>query len=618
MRRNHVSFALALLGLMPALANAQEAATDFQVEQFEPQAAQGINLLNLARSRTLTHLTPSAGLFLHYAKDPLVLREIGSDEVTSVVGNQFKGEVLLGLGLFDIVDLGVAIPLVFFQDGGDLTLFGKSGASIDSFALQDIRVTPKVTIVNPEWAGGFGASFLVPVYVPVGDTDSFNGDGALRAEPRLALDYEHDSGLAVVANAGFQLRPVREARNFVSGNVVKWGGGLQIPVGYEPVKVIASVFGTIPMEDAKNIGNISSDEFDKGNPMEAVGGVQIRLPADLVAQVGAGTGLNSAVGSPALRIFGSLSYTPFGVKDSDGDGIMDNRDQCPMEAEDFDGWEDEDGCPDPDNDGDTVLDTDDKCPNEFGLVELEGCPAADTDGDGIPDHLDQCPAEPEDVDQFQDEDGCPDPDNDGDGILDVDDKCPMEPGIVELEGCAPKDTDRDGIFDHLDKCPTEPETYNGVEDEDGCPDGQETVTITETEVRISETVYFDTGKATIQARSFNLLDTVAYVLNRHTKITGIQVEGHTDDVGKDAANLELSKARAKSVRDYLVSKGVDANRLTSEGFGEERPKAPIKGLKGGKLKDARTLNRRVEFRITEIDGKKVEATDTIIIKEEVK
>lgn len=603
-------FLVCVAALLPSVAMAQEASTEFQLEQFEPQAAQGINMLNLARSQPLAHLTPSAGLFLHFAKDPLVLRELGSDETESVVGNQLKAEILLGLGLFDIVDIGLAVPLVMFQDGGDLGQFGRTGASIDSFALSDIRLTPKIRLIDPEWAAGFGAALLVPVYIPVGDTDSFNSDGAIRAEPRLALDWAHDSGLAVVANAGFQLRPKREARNFVSGNVVKWGAGLQIPVGWEPMKVVSSVFGTIPMEDAQQLGSVSLDELERGNPIEAVGGLQFQLPADLIAQVGAGTGLNAAVGSPALRLFASLSYTPFGEKDvdTDGDGLLDSVDQCPTEPEDFDQFEDEDGCPDPDNDGDNILDVDDSCPNEAGIPELQGCPPVDTDGDGFQDHVDKCPNEP----GIEELEGCPAVDTDGDGIFDHKDKCPNEPGIEELEGCPAVDADGDGIPDHKDKCPDEP----GLPELEGCPKDGPKVVVTETEIRISETIYFDTGKATIQARSFNLLDTVAFVLKRHSKITGVRIEGHTDDVGKDASNLELSKARAKSVRDYLVSKGIDEARLSSEGYGESQPKADIKGLRGKDLREARALNRRVEFRITEIDGKNVEASDSVIIKEE--
>ncbi len=143
--------------------------------------------------------------------------------------------------------------------------------------------------------------------------------------------------------------------------------------------------------------------------------------------------------------FLGFSISLFGKKDSDGDGIFDSDDKCPHQAEDFDGFQDDDGCPDLDNDGDGIPDSIDKCPNDAedfdGFQDKDGCPDLDNDGDGIVDSLDKCPNQPEDYDGFQDKDGCPDPDNDGDGIPDV-----------------------------RDKCPDQPETFNGYQDDDGCPD----------------------------------------------------------------------------------------------------------------------------------------------------
>jgi hypothetical protein len=127
--------------------------------------------------------------------------------------------------------------------------------------------------------------------------------------------------------------------------------------------------------------------------------------------------------------------------DRDGDGIPDPLDKCPDDPEDFDGFEDADGCPDPDNDRDGVLDVDDKCPNLPGPPPT-GCPTADVgdrDGDGIPDPRDKCPDDPEDFDGYQDADGCPDPDNDQDGVLDVDDLCPNDPGPAWNHGCPARD-----------------------------------------------------------------------------------------------------------------------------------------------------------------------------------
>jgi OmpA-OmpF porin, OOP family len=137
--------------------------------------------------------------------------------------------------------------------------------------------------------------------------------------------------------------------------------------------------------------------------------------------------------------------------DRDGDGVPDVDDLCP----DTPGLPEFHGCPDTDGDG--IPDNEDACPNEPGPKENQGCPVAkDTDGDGIPDDIDRCPLDPEDFDGFQDEDGCPDPDNDGDGVVDKVDACPNMPGPIENKGCPILDRDGDGVPDDEDRCPDVP------------------------------------------------------------------------------------------------------------------------------------------------------------------
>lgn len=99
-------------------------------------------------------------------------------------------------------------------------------------------------------------------------------------------------------------------------------------------------------------------------------------------------------------------------KDSDEDGIAEDKDQCPDLAEDFDNFEDKDGCPEYDNDGDGIYDSKDGCPDEAedfdGHVDRDGCPDPDNDEDSVADAMDKCPNTPETVNGFKDEDGCPD------------------------------------------------------------------------------------------------------------------------------------------------------------------------------------------------------------------
>ncbi len=628
-------FGALVLSAAPAAA---QNSRSFQVERFEPMHAQGINILNLATSGVLPHQSPTAGLFLHFVGDPLVQRDANDEVVGRLLDNQLKAEFSAGIGLFDMFDLGFVFPVILTQTGDDLALFGDPNDTVSSAGLGDLRIVPKVRVLDPEIASGFGIAIIPTVILPTGGRKSFNSDGKFRFEPRLAVDWTHDDGYQVVANVAYSFRPKRPAAAYISDDSFRWafGGYVPIPIPeMDGLGAVASLFGDAPLN-----GDLSRDGFNA--PVEVDLGLQYDLPYNLVANLGGGTGLTDGVGSPSFRIFGSISYTPR-VKDSDGDGIyddvdacpqdpedfddfedsdgcpdhdndqdgiLDTDDQCPNDPEDIDGFEDENGCPDIDNDQDTVLDVDDKCPDVAGPVERQGCPEGDRDGDGIGDDTDQCPDDPEDKDGFEDEDGCPDLDNDQDGLLDVEDQCPNEPedidGFQDSDGCPDPDNDQDKILDVDDQCPLQPETYNGKDDEDGCPEDVK-VRVTRTKVEILEKVFFDTGKATIQKRSFGLLSEVAGVLLQNPQITKLRVEGHTDDRGKDDYNQKLSEDRAAAVKTYLTEVGkVEPGRLESAGYGETRPIADNTKSAG------RGQNRRVEFVIISIDGKPVETKEAVI------
>jgi OOP family OmpA-OmpF porin len=240
---------------------------------------------------------------------------------------------------------------------------------------------------------------------------------------------------------------------------------------------------------------------------------------------------------------------------------------------------------DPDKDG--FKDPNDKCPKLAGVAP-DGCPAIDSDNDTLLDNVDKCPYEAGVA-----PDGCPLPDADKDGFLDADDACPQEPGIAP-DGCPPPpDTDRDGIIDKLDKCPLEPENYNGFEDEDGCRDDLPKEVVYEPGKPI-EGIFFEFGKDKIQKKSFKTLDAAVKVLKDFPSIR-IEVSGHTDDVGSEEANLDLSRRRAESVKNYLVEKGVDASRVETVGYGRSKP------IDTGKSAKARAKNRRIEFRVIVVD-----------------
>ena len=260
----------------------------------------------------------------------------------------------------------------------------------------------------------------------------------------------------------------------------------------------------------------------------------------------------------------------FGGKDSDKDGIYDQHDDCPQVPclPLFN------GCPD--SDGDGIEDSKDACPYTPGLLEFNGC--ADSDGDGVADPMDKCPA----VAGLSKFDGCPD--SDGDGIEDAKDACPNEAGPRRFNGCP--DSDGDGVADPQDKCPNDA----GPADNDGCPEPTEEIMAELNAVGAG--VPFELNKSDITPNVASILDLISPIIKKYAN-SNFLIEGHTDTSGPKAFNQVLSERRAESVKSYLVSSGIAETRLSTVGYGEERPAQSNKTRKG------RIANRRVEFKVVE-------------------
>jgi outer membrane protein OmpA-like peptidoglycan-associated protein len=279
-------------------------------------------------------------------------------------------------------------------------------------------------------------------------------------------------------------------------------------------------------------------------------------------------------------------------RDGDHDGVPDGRDHCPAVIEDKDGFQDEDGCPDPDNDVDGTADGADNCPytpeDHDGFEDRDGCPELDNDHDGYLDSADRCPNDPEDMDGFQDEDGCPDLDDDKDGIPDAVDKCPHEAenrnGVEDEDGCPERDTDGDRIPDSRDKCPREDEIVNFYQDEDGCPD-EKPEPIRDA---VLTGVEFQAGSAELLSGSFLILDGLAARMFAYPG-TEIEIQGHLDDRSGSGAKA-LTKARAQAVAEYLVNRGIEERRIKTVGYGASKP------LGANRTAQGRALNRRIQIR----------------------
>ncbi len=232
-----------------------------------------------------------------------------------------------------------------------------------------------------------------------------------------------------------------------------------------------------------------------------------------------------------------------------------------------------------DTDGDGILDKNDKCPTIPGVAKYQGCPVPDTDGDGINDENDKCPTV-KGLARYQ---GCPIPDTDKDGINDEEDKCPTVPGLARYQGCPIPDTDGDTVNDEEDKCPT----IKGSVENYGCPELAKQFNFD------YRKVLFVTGSAILTKASKVELAKVVKALNEFPTLK-LYVDGHTDNTGTDKINKPLSLKRAASVKAFLFSKKIAAERLLTDGFGSTKPIADNKTAKG------KTANRRVEFRVQEL------------------
>jgi OOP family OmpA-OmpF porin len=272
-----------------------------------------------------------------------------------------------------------------------------------------------------------------------------------------------------------------------------------------------------------------------------------------------------------------IAYSLFAETDSDGDGVIDSEDQCPgtpqgVKVDNF-------GCPlDTDNDG--VPDYKDKCPNTKSGLEVDenGC-AIDTDSDGVPDKIDKCPNTP--IGEKVNELGCPD--SDGDGVYDNNDKCPetLKGAPVDADGC-PKDSDKDGVPDYKDQCPNTPS--NTQVDEVGCAKADTVAVVLQGDTN------FEFDKATLLSTAYPVLNELAETIKKFPARRW-KIEGHTDAIGSDSYNMDLSRRRAQAVADYLISQGVKSSQLEVVPMGESSPVAT------NNTQEGRAMNRRVEIQI---------------------
>jgi OmpA-OmpF porin, OOP family len=568
---------LCALGLGLAFESQAAAQQGVALNRFDPAEQPGLffrgDYLDIAGDRRW-----AAGLIADWGHKVLVAYdEDGHSELATVIGDQLLLHLGGSLILVDRLRIGLNIPILAYQKATHFDAAGVSLAPSEDVSLGDIRLGADVRLLG-ETEQPFRLAAGLRVYLPSGNRDAFVSDGRTRLAPSVSAAGDIEP-FVYAASTGFLIRT--QGRDFVREHVgsemfLSLSGGIRLLD--KRLVVGPEVYVSTDIADGK-AGFLKR----KTTPVELLLGGHYDAGEDIRLGLGFGPGLTEGLGEPASRWLASVQWAPGAA---------------PQEPP-----------PPSDRDGDGIIDAEDGCPDQAGVAQsepaLNGCPLPpkppDTDADGITDDLDACPtvAGPENREDPT-KNGCPPPpDQDGDGIADAVDACPTEAGVAKPDdpaknGCPePADTDGDGITDDKDACPKDAGTANEDPARNGCP----LAIVQASRIQILDRIEFETNKATLTAASDKVLEAVAKVLGEHPEITKVSIEGHTDNKGPAWLNRRLSKNRAAAVVDWLVKRGIAAERLTSTGFGPDRP------LEKNDTEAGRQTNRRVEFQIIELNGK---------------
>jgi outer membrane protein OmpA-like peptidoglycan-associated protein len=551
----------------------------------------------------------SARTALTYVKNPLVYRYAGDGEEVALLSDAMALHILPAYNV-DRFRFGLDVP-IYGMTKGEAENVGGAG-------LGDVALDIKAGLIQREhdgWGLAVGGRADLPTTTLSPETPI--GSDAFVWALEGIVDYK-DGPLLVAANLGTRSMPEVDLQNVTMDDYLFWRVGAGIAVNSdETVGLSADLVGGLTYKAGLSNG--------AGNPVEFMGGAWARVQDRLVMRVGGGTGLSEGIGAPDFRVVAMMGYEPPVKRDKDDDGVINKLDKCRDVPEDKDGFNDADGCPDPSTkvrvivqdpkgnvlkDAAVVLKGPDGEKAGQGEFEVEVHPGAwqvtgtlkryatvdrtDTIAEGGAQTV-QVVMEP---------------------LFGTTKVIVVDAAGNKLKGVFSSDGANATRFkEGIGSIDLDPGAHNIVVRSDGYKSafkGIETkkgeltevtfvlepakAVITKEKIEIREKVFFDTGKATIQASSNQLLDDVADILKENADIKKIRVEGHTDKVGNAASNRKLSDERAKAVVAYLVAKGVAANRMEAIGYGPDKPVDPAS------TPEAYEKNRRVEFFIVERDA----------------
>jgi outer membrane protein OmpA-like peptidoglycan-associated protein len=574
-------------------------AVGFSAQNYRPPVDSRTSMWT-ERTGTLGITGVTAQLMGGWTRNPLVVRYF-DDTQQVLISDLFGADLTAGLhmGRFR---LGVLAPVYFTGDGPSVA----AGAT----GLGDLAADLKINLLRDGDAPlGLGVSGRV--LAPTASVDGPLGVNAVGWEAMALVDKQL-AHWVLAANLGMRGGPDVELSNVSLDDQFFYRGALSylLDEGAD-AGFSADVAGQVNLTDVNAAGM----------PLEAMLGAWTRVAQVITLRAGVGHGFSDGLGDPDARVLVGLSFDPAVDRDRDGDGYVDREDDCPDDPEDFDQRKDEDGCPDMETQLTVVLVTPDGDPvpgvqstllvgdspqvgkselsvviepgnYSFSAAALGYAPVQATlNVPAVPEHRVTQVMKPVPLPvrvRLTDLDGQP---IDGEWSMDGQTWTPEKDGLENIEliiGTYTFYGRAKGYVSAEQPLEVKPvgknEVWMGL--------GKKTSLAVE-QIELKEVVQFKTASAQILSGSYPLLNEVVKILQNHPELTKIKVEGHTDSQGSDAYNLDLSTRRAASIVTYLTSKGIAADRLVSEGFGESKPIATNDTEAG------RFQNRRVEIRVME-------------------
>jgi outer membrane protein OmpA-like peptidoglycan-associated protein len=360
-----------LVMLVTGLANVARA-DGLDGQRFVPAAGAAGGFV-VERAIVPRHLGWGLGAFVSYGHRPVVVRDRGRDVVVArPLEHAMSVDAVGSIGLGGFFELAGHVPIRAIHSGDEVAVSGQVLRA--SGGLGDVRVVPKFAFLDRgDEDLHFTLGAAIPVSLPTGTGRALRGSDGVGIEPRLLFGFG-GGRWDVALSGGYLLRPGNDT-NLAGDREITFGaaGTINVAKGSVPIDLQLEVWGA-HLPNAKTDG--------RKTPLESLLGLILWPTEDLSIYAGAGPGLTTGLTAPDVRAAIGIRYARNvpgrdRYRDRDGDGIPNDRDKCPDTPEDKDGFEDDDGCPEPDNDHDGIRDDDDECPQD--PEEVGG------DGDGCPD-----------------------------------------------------------------------------------------------------------------------------------------------------------------------------------------------------------------------------------------